>query len=256
MNDIYCWETKFKPCYYSDRLLNKISCLNEKVTTKQRIDLLEIKKAIYYAKKYHSGQMRDSGEPYYTHPLEVAYILAEYAADEDQKYFVTDLLVTSVLHDTIEDTKLTFALIKNIFSEIIANQVMDLTRIKEDGSKISSAKMLKLLWSQKKYGLLIIKLIDRLHNMQTIQAKSTEKIQKTANETFESFIAFTMYTQFKNLETLIYQFCCKTLSIEIVPEMLQATEDASRLANLEDTDMYQLLSRVFQNIIIPTENSM
>ncbi len=245
MNDLYCWESKFKPCHYSDRLVTKLLLLNE--TSKSKVDVLEIKKAIYYAKKYHGSQMRQSGEPYYSHPLEVAYLLAEYSKEE-QSYFRTDLLITSVLHDTIEDTKLTLSGIQNIFGEAIANQVMDLTRIKENGDKISSAKMLELLWLQKKYDLLLIKLIDRLHNMQTIQAKPTEKIQKITNETFKSFILFAMYTKLKDLEKVMYQLCCKALSIEAAPGCLQVTADVSHLAYLEDTYTHQLVSQVFQNI--------
>jgi len=67
MNDLSCWETKFKPCCYSERLLTKLLLLNENV--QQKIDILEIKKAIYYAKKYHGIQKRESGEPFYSHPL-------------------------------------------------------------------------------------------------------------------------------------------------------------------------------------------
>ncbi len=51
--------------------------------------------------------MRQSSEPYYSHPIEVAYMVAEYAASEIPRYFRTDMIVTSILHDTIEDTKLT-----------------------------------------------------------------------------------------------------------------------------------------------------
>ena len=114
MKDLNCWETKFEPCCYSDRLVTKLLLLNE--TRKYKVDILEIEKAIYYAKKYHGSQKRLSGEPYYTHPLEVAYNVADYL-------FKTDVLVTSILHDTIEDTKLTKETISDIFSSVIANQV-------------------------------------------------------------------------------------------------------------------------------------
>ena len=117
------------------------------------------------------AQKRQSGEPYYSHPLEVAYMVAEHR-------FTTDVLVTSILHDTIEDTELTKEMIDYIFGFTIASQVEDLTRIKIDG-KISVAEMVKSLWFQNKKDLLLIKYFDRLHNMRTINAKSPEKIQKT-----------------------------------------------------------------------------
>ena len=97
------WITKYGNCFYSERLITKLISLSEK--TKNRINLLEIKKAIYYAKKYHGVQKRESGEPYYSHPLEVAYMISDYL-------FRTDIIITSILHDTIEDTDLTFEMIR------------------------------------------------------------------------------------------------------------------------------------------------
>lgn len=137
MKDINCWESKFLPCSYSDRLLNKLSTLNKSTT--HQVDIIEVKKAIYYAKKYHSGQMRESGEAYYTHPLEVASMVADHC-------FKTDILVSSVLHDVIEDTTLTEEMITSIFGEKVASQVEDLTRIKKD-RKISSAEMVESLYA-------------------------------------------------------------------------------------------------------------
>ncbi len=74
------------------------------------------------------------------------------------------------------------------FGENIANQVMNLTRIEENGIKISVAEMVELLYTEKKYDILLIKLFDRLHNIQTIGAKSPEKIKKIINETLLNFI--------------------------------------------------------------------
>ena len=245
MDDINCWETKFKPCCYSERLLTKISLINE--ITEHKVDLLEIKKAIYYTKKHHGTQMRQSGEPYYSHPLEVAFNVADHC-------FKTDILVTSVLHDTLEDTELTKDMIKYIFDADIANQVEDLTRIKSN-RKISSAEMLELLCAEKKEDLLLIKLFDRVHNMQTISAKIPEKIKKIADETFNSFIAYAMHLQNKNLENTIYQLCCKTLSIKMITfEFLKTITNASHLFCIEDNDTHQLLSQVFQNITVQIKN--
>ncbi|SPR08254.1 (p)ppGpp synthetase [Orientia tsutsugamushi] len=61
---------------------------------------------MFYAKKYHSNQKRDTGEPYYMHPLEVALMVADYS-------FKTDTIITAILHDVIEDTKLTKEKISN-----------------------------------------------------------------------------------------------------------------------------------------------
>lgn len=160
-----------KSCCYSDRLLSKLLTLNEQA--EHKVDIDEVKKAIYYAKKYHGDQKRQSGEPYYSHPLEVAYMVSDHL-------FRTDVLVTAILHDTIEDTELTKEMIADIFGESVADKVNDLTRIKEDGRKISSAEMVNQLYQQKKHDVLMIKLFDRLHNTQTADAEKTEKIIKEA----------------------------------------------------------------------------
>ena len=136
MEDINCWQSKYQSCEYSDRLMNKLYQMNQEVN--RPIDLEEVRKGIYYAKKYHGSQMRQSGEPYYSHPLEVAYMVAEYTASKIPSYFRTDIIVTSILHDTLEDTKLTEKMIAYIFGDKVASQVEALTRVKPHG-KISSA---------------------------------------------------------------------------------------------------------------------
>ena len=171
MEDIRNWQSKFDSCIYSNRLLDKLLLINATKPKMNKINIVEVQKAIYYAKKYHGAQKRQSGEPYYSHPLEVAYMIAGYL-------FRTDVLVASILHDTIEDTDLTFEMIESIFGFVVAEHVMDLTRVKE-GGKISSAEMVELLWLQKKYDVLLIKQFDRLHNMQTIGAKSPVLIATT-----------------------------------------------------------------------------
>jgi len=162
MEDLDNWQEKFEECCYAKKLLDKVAYLNAKV--KYPVDIEEVKKGLYYARKYHGSQMRQSGDPYYSHPIEVAIMVADYL-------FRTDIIVTSILHDTIEDTKLTKDMIVKIFGEKVANQVMDLTRVKEHG-KITSAEMVEILYKEKKHDVLLIKLFDRLHNMQTIGAKS------------------------------------------------------------------------------------
>ena len=155
MRDLNCWEKKFEACIYSDNLLNKLLKLN--LQAENKINITEVKKAIYYAKKYHGKQKRQSGMPYYTHPLEVASMVSNYC-------FKTDILVTSILHDTLEDTALTQSMIKDIFNPTIAWQVENLTRIKLDHNKlkqkISAAEILDLLWLQNKEDLLLVKLFN------------------------------------------------------------------------------------------------
>lgn len=189
MYDINCWETKFEYCYYSKRLLDKLSLINKYLPIQHKIDLLEIKKAIYYAKAYHGSQTRQSGELYYSHPLEVAYKIADYC-------FKKDILITSILHDTIEDTSLTALMIEDLFDYSIAEQVENLTRVKPD-RKISSGKLIELLCKNGKEDLLLIKYFDRLHNMETIGFKKPQKLSKTVDETLKKFTSLSIYLKSK-----------------------------------------------------------
>ena len=206
MLDLYCWESKFKSCYYSDRLINKILEKNKQYTNK--VNILEIKKAIYYAKKYHGNQVRQSGEPFYSHPIEVAYMATDYL-------FKTDILVISILHDTLEDTSFTKNTMYSIFGPIVANQVEDLTRIKEN-KKISFIEIIELLRQQKKYDILLIKCLDRLHNLQTLSAKPLEKQKKTILESLHAFLILAT-----NLELEIEQeIAISKYSINIITKQI------------------------------------
>ncbi|WP_410520801.1 HD domain-containing protein [Candidatus Tisiphia endosymbiont of Dascillus cervinus] len=203
--DINYWDnSKYAPCQYATRLLDKLRKMNEKIN--RSIDIDEVKKAIYYAKKYHGSQMRQSGEPYYSHPLEVAYMISDYL-------YRTDILVTSILHDTIEDTKLTKKMIAYIFGEQVASQVEDLSRNKPHG-KISSAETLDILLQQEKYDVALIKLFDRVHNLQTLGVKSPEKARKIIEETVKNFIIIAMHLKIPTITQDLTALCYKNLSIQ------------------------------------------
>ena len=191
-------EPKFKNCYYANNLLQKILLLNKSAVNK--VDIVKIKKAIFYAQEYHGPQRRQSGEPYYSHPLQVAYMVADYN-------FNTDILIASILHDTMEDTIMTKETINCVFGSNIANQVEDLTRIKKN-FKMSSEQIVESLWNQQKYDALLIKTFDRLHNMQTIYAKPLDKIKKTTTETLEVFINLAMHLGIKKIAFEL-EFLCR-----------------------------------------------
>ena len=105
-------------------LIKKVELYDEK-------DIDIITKAYKYAEKAHKGQTRQSGEPYISHPLSVAYILASMNAD-------SDTICAGLLHDTIEDTKVTKEDIKKKFNEDVANLVDGVTKISK--MNFSSAK--------------------------------------------------------------------------------------------------------------------
>lgn len=193
-----------EPCKYSTRLIEKLQSLD----IENILDFKLIDKAIYYAKKYHGDQLRKSGEPYYTHPLEVAYLFSEYVGKYELQYYTTDLIITAILHDTIEDTLLTKETISKEFNESIATKVYDLTRIKVD-RKISAGDTLELIYPQNKTDVLYIKIFDRLHNMKTISFMPEVKRNRIVDETIEYFVSLCsvlgLYEVKKELIKLSYQ---------------------------------------------------
>ncbi len=210
MKDISSWKEKFEICIYAKKLIDKLEYLNDKV--KNPVDIEEIKKGIYYTRKYHGLQMRQSGDPYYSHPIEVAIMLAEFVADEAPKLFTSNMINAALLHDTIEDTELTEEMITEIFEIEVARHVEGLTRIKPYG-KISAEESLNLLIKQKRYNTALIKLFDKVHNIQTLGAKSPEKARKVIKETLIHFISFATYLEIPVLTHRLIELCNENLGI-------------------------------------------
>lgn len=152
--------------------------------------VLEIEHAIDIATKAHAGQKRKSGEPYITHPLAVACLLMDWEMDSDS-------VVAGILHDTVEDTDLTLPEIETHFGADVALLVDGVTKVGKARSGMRSLEsylpqtrdnLSKLLIAVgQDIRVIIIKLADRLHNMQTLQYKSTDKQKKIARETLEVF---------------------------------------------------------------------
>ncbi|SPR14479.1 HD domain-containing protein [Orientia tsutsugamushi] len=183
--------------FYSESLINKLFRTNVRFNTK--IDLDRVEKAIFYAKKYHSNQKRDTGEHYYMHPLEVARMVADYS-------FKTDTIITAILHDTIEDTTLTKEKIAIEFNDNIAEQVLALTR-NRGGKKTSSMKMIQTLVNQDKVELLLIKLFDRLDNIKTIFIKPAKRRQEIILETQQEFIPLAEYLKLPEIAIELNKYC-------------------------------------------------
>jgi len=142
-------------------------------------------KAYRFAKEAHEGQKRSSGEPFVTHPLEVAYILAEMEMD-------TTTIVAGMLHDTVEDTALTYENTLKNFGEEVANLVDGVTKLAKipytNKQEIQAENFRKMFLAMSKdIRVIIIKLADRLHNMRTLKFKSREKQLEIARETMDIY---------------------------------------------------------------------
>ena len=157
--------------------------LVENYNPKTNADL--IARAYSYGQKMHDGQIRRSGEPYFTHPIAVAAILTEQQLDDAT-------IVTALLHDTIEDTRSTFQEIEREFGTEIAelvDGVTKLTNLQLSSSETKQAENFRKLFMamSKDLRVILVKLADRLHNMRTIRAMNPDKQLQKARETMEIY---------------------------------------------------------------------
>ena len=147
-------------------------------------DLLN--RAYVFSMKAHGSQTRASGDPYFSHPLEVAGILTAHRLD-------TASIVTALLHDTIEDTEATVADIQRLFGDDIARLVDGVTKLSQLELQSDRAKQAEnfrklVLAMSRDIRVLLVKLADRLHNMRTLDhVPSEEKRRVTAHETMEIY---------------------------------------------------------------------
>jgi GTP diphosphokinase / guanosine-3',5'-bis(diphosphate) 3'-diphosphatase len=144
-----------------------------------------LNRAYVYAMKAHRNQKRKSGDPYFSHPLEVAAILTELKLDDAT-------IATALLHDTIEDTDATRAEIDQLFGPKIGELVDGLTKIKRldlVSKKAEQAENFRklLLAISSDIRVLLVKLADRLHNMRTLEHNKPESQQRNAEETLEVY---------------------------------------------------------------------
>jgi GTP pyrophosphokinase len=178
------------------------------------VDEAKIKKAIEFAVKYHGMQQRESGAPYYSHPLEVAEIIAEMLLD-------TDSIVTAILHDTIEDTDLTLEEIEQNFGKDVAklvDGVTKLTKIKfhEDNARQAENFRKLLIALSDDIRVLLIKLADRLHNMRTIDfINNREKKKRIALETLELYAPLAERIGMQQIKTELQDICFGILNPDI-----------------------------------------
>lgn len=169
-----------------DNLMNNV---RNYIDDEKSLNMIE--EAFLCAKKMHEGQKRQSGEDYIMHPLSVAFILSEMKAD-------SDTICAGLLHDTIEDTKMTKEKLMLEFNPTIANLVDGVTKIskmnfssKEEQVATNTRKIITSLVEDVR--IVIIKLADRLHNMRTLEYKSEFKQKENSLETMEIFVPLAYY---------------------------------------------------------------
>jgi len=167
-----------------------------------------INRAYVFSMKAHGSQTRASGDPYYSHPIEVAGILTDLRLDDET-------IVTAILHDTIEDTLATPAEIKKLFGKNVArlvDGVTKLSKIEAQSENQRAAENLRkfLLAMSDDIRVLLVKLADRLHNMRTLHfIQSDEKRRRIARETMDIYAPLAerigMYEFMTEMQTLAFR---------------------------------------------------
>jgi len=178
-----------------------------------KADMVLIRKAFDYAKDAHAGQVRDSGEAYFQHPYEVARILALLKV---QSATITGAL----LHDVVEESKVTTKKIKEDFGAEIASLVEGVTKIdkvhfesKEDYTAENLRKV--LLATAKDIRIMLIKLADRLHNMRTLRHLREDKQKRIAQETLSIYAPIAHKLGIWSIKGELEDLCLRSLKPEI-----------------------------------------
>ena len=198
-----------------------------------------INRAFVIAEIAHQNQKRRSGDPYISHPLEVAIILTEYRLDDST-------IITALLHDTIEDTKLTLKEVRGECGEEIASLVDGLTKIgkldlfTKEAEQAENFRKLILAMSND-VRVLIVKLADRLHNMRTINFLPEEKQQIIAKETIEVYAPLSgrlgIHSLKEELEELAFDVINPKARKIILDKLLSISSDSGELIDSIKADL-------------------
>ena len=198
-----------------------------------------LNRAYVYAMKAHGDQRRASGDPYFSHLIEVAAILTDLKLDDST-------IAAALLHDTIEDTAATRAEIDQLFGPDIGVLVEGLTKLKKLDLVTKEAKQAEnlrklLLAIADDVRVLLVKLADRLHNMRTIDYMPLASRKRTAEETLEIYAPLAgrmgMHEMREELDNLAFR--------ELYPDAYQVV--TSRLAALADRNV-QLIAEIEQQL--------
>ncbi len=193
-------------------------------------DIRLVEKAYVYSAKAHQGQVRLSGEPYLSHPLEVAYILTKMKMDEV-------CVAAGLLHDTLEDTSATEEELTRLFGEQVCNIVKGVTKIskirfssREQKQAENIRKMILAMASDIR--VVLVKLADRLHNMRTLGFQKPEKQRLIAQETLDIYSPLAgrlgIYWLKAELEDLCFYYLDPEMYEKIKNAIAQRKEEQER----------------------------
>jgi len=187
-------------------------------------DVEQIQAALSYSQQAHEGQLRQSGLPYFSHPIAVARILTPLRLD-------TQAIIAALLHDVVEDTPITTEQIAEKFGHSIADLVEGLSKLDklqfETAQDAQAENFRKMLMAMARdVRVILIKLADRLHNMRTLEAVSPAKSQRIARETMEIYAPIANRLGLNNIFQELQDLCFKHLH----PNRYQVLSKALKVA--------------------------
>lgn len=210
-----------------------------------------VSKAYDYAATFHEGQMRQSGEPYIIHPLNVAYILADMHAD-------VDTICAGLLHDTLEDTNVTKEDIAYYFNQNVASLVDGVTKLskmnfssKQARNYANTRKIITGITEDVR--IIIIKLADRLHNMRTLEFKSEFKQKENAIETMEIFVPLAYYIGAYRIKSELEDLSLRYLKSDTYKRIEEKKLSVEQLSEDCLTEMLSKIEMLLTNKNIPNE---
>ena len=202
--------------------------------------------ALKLSEEAHSNQLRKSGDPFITHPLEVAKILTSIKLDADS-------IVAGLLHDTLEDTNINIEEINQNFGNQIVELVDGLTKINKYSLKVKNQKFGEnykklILATTKDLRVILVKLADRLHNMRTIQfIKDENKKTKIALETLEVFAPLAQRLGMKEWQDELEDISFEVINPDAKKTIIERLEYLkSKDDNIIDEIRYELKNIFFQ----------
>ncbi len=207
----------------NDRPIRTVEELCQKILVYYpNADIKLIEKAYYFSEKAHEGQIRRSGEAYISHPLNVAGILADLKLDLDS-------IATGLLHDTVEDTSVTIEDIKREFGDTIAMLVDGVTKISKMKFKTSTERqgenIRKMIVAMgKDVRVVLVKLVDRLHNMRTLNHMPYEKQSRIAQETLDIYCPLASRMGISSLKIELEDLSFRYLRPDMYYQLVQKVE--------------------------------
>lgn len=168
-----------------------------------------LNRAYVFAMKMHAAQKRESGDPYFSHPLEVAEILIGYRMD-------SATVIAALLHDTVEDTAASYEDLKELFGQTVADLVRGMTKLSKleitpEASKQALNFQKLVLAISEDIRVLLIKLADRLHNMRSLHIRAAEKRHRIAKETLEIYVPLAERMGMQTLKDELEDYCFQNL---------------------------------------------